>query len=253
MATNPTYSVLALIPADTSTHDLSIRVVAIGSGLCACVEDAETDRIQRFADLAKADPQWLAGELARHHRLVLALHQSGSVFPMQFGVLTSDLAALGDAVHEHHEALDAYFGLIEGCDEWAVKLLAEVEPSVVPSTRPSDGTSYLLSLRAAKLAKAELTRQRGERATGALEHLQGLARHIRNLPAGESERLLGGAAMISNHALLVPRSVLGEFEAAISLARQELSDTSLRMEITGPWPPYSFRPRLDQPSVLEEA
>ena len=51
--------------------------------------------------------------------------------------------------------------------------------------------------------------------------------------------------MVWNWALLIPRQAVGSFQARIQDINAQYADRGLRLEVTGPWPPYSFCPALD--------
>ena len=48
-----------------------------------------------------------------------------------------------------------------------------------------------------------------------------------------------------NWALLIPRQAVGGFQTRIQDINAQYGDRGLRVEVTGPWPPYSFCPALD--------
>ena len=51
--------------------------------------------------------------------------------------------------------------------------------------------------------------------------------------------------MVWNWALLIPRPAVGGFQTRIQNINAQYADRGLRVEVTGPWPPYSFCPALD--------
>ncbi|MDP2046811.1 MAG: GvpL/GvpF family gas vesicle protein, partial [Deltaproteobacteria bacterium] len=56
--------------------------------------------------------------------------------------------------------------------------------------------------------------------------------------------------MVWNWALLIPSQAVGGFQARIQEVNTQYAHHGLRLEVTGPWPPYSFCPALDmEPEV----
>ena len=51
--------------------------------------------------------------------------------------------------------------------------------------------------------------------------------------------------MVWNWALLIPRQAVSGFQARIQDINAQYAERGLRVEVTGPWPPYSFCPALD--------
>jgi hypothetical protein len=58
-----------------------------------------------------------------------------------------------------------------------------------------------------------------------------------------------GAEMIFNWAFLVFARDVATFQDRIQAANARLAHFDLRLECTGPWPPYSFCPALDPEPV----
>ncbi len=50
-----------------------------------------------------------------------------------------------------------------------------------------------------------------------------------------------------NLAFLVPRDNLAAFRACLERATDEHRAAGLELEMSGPWPPYSFCPDLEMP------
>ena len=76
----------------------------------------------------------------------------------------------------------------------------------------------------------------------------GLRDHVAE---GRERRLLSREAtgsdkdMVWNWALLMPRQAVVGFQALIQDVNSQYAERGLRLECTGPWPPYSFCPALD--------
>jgi hypothetical protein len=51
--------------------------------------------------------------------------------------------------------------------------------------------------------------------------------------------------MVWNWALLIPRQAMDGFKTRIQDINAQYAHHALRLEVTGPWPPYSFCPALD--------
>ncbi|MBI2200221.1 MAG: GvpL/GvpF family gas vesicle protein, partial [Candidatus Rokubacteria bacterium] len=70
----------------------------------------------------------------------------------------------------------------------------------------------------------------------------------------EREVVSGGApdeagARILNWAFLVPRSRVDDFRARIQRINAEHAPHGLVLDLSGPWPPYSFCPSLEPEPV----
>jgi len=177
--------------------------------------------------------------LARgHDAAVRAAAGSGPVLPLRFGTVVADEAAARRLLREHGASAREQLRRIAGTREWGVKLVRRLddEPAQVGS-RPSErrgvtGTEYLARRRQA-LERHENAETTAERAADVLQET--LRPHVTEcLRRGGSP----GSSLLLDLAFLVPL----EDETAFLAAAAELGDgfEGFGVEVSGPWPPYSF-------------
>jgi DNA repair ATPase RecN len=179
-----------------------------------------------------------------HHHVIAAAAQYCATLPMRLATLYHAEDRLAETLHEHRHRLLSTLDQVAGRTEWAVKAYAAPAPAepADPSAAAS-GSAYLLRKRAelAHAADARSTAaQAAEQVYARLANLADAARRHRPQPP----QLTGRAdPMLVNAAFLVSRGATNGFiDAADRLARQQ---PSMTVEVTGPWPPYSFAPALD--------
>lgn len=145
----------------------------------------------------------------RHHDIVLESFEHGAVLPLRFGTMFTDDDAARRLLGDCHDEAAAALAALDGHREWGVRVRrADAAPAEGLS-----GTDYLALRR----------RQRdGDR----VHHR--LARHA----ARSTVRRQGGETRL-DAVYLVPRSAEEAFLA-------EVGRIDGPVEITGPWPPYSF-------------
>jgi hypothetical protein len=192
-------------------------------GLALVVAEVE---LERFTGLELDEPTEDSplAVLARYHDAVVrAVFQHEPVLPLRFGtVLDGADAAVRLLAARHDEAL-AWLDRVEGRREWGVRLrAAQREPVDLDAV---SGTAYLAQRRQ-RLAAADAGR-RGAAAVHEALTLRAAESTCRDL-AGD--RLLEGA-------YLVGVEDEEDFHAEVHRLGAELG---LSVEITGPWPPYSF-------------
>jgi Gas vesicle synthesis protein GvpL/GvpF len=140
--------------------------------------------------------------------------------PARFSEPSADEDALARLVRERGPALRGRFGLVAGCVEVAVRVLA----AAPAAARPQDGVAYLRHRR-------ELERRREETAGRLHRLLCSIARETRlTVAAGAREQLTA--------AYLVPRDRLDEVRSVVD--GFGIEHPELTVVCTGPWPPYSF-------------
>ncbi|MFI7603737.1 GvpL/GvpF family gas vesicle protein [Micromonospora sp. NPDC049366] len=187
------------------------------------------------------DLAWLEWAARAHHRVVDALGRAGAVVPARLATVHHDDRRVVDSLTERRADLAGLLDRLTGRGEWGVK--GYVVPGAVPRAEEptasgGPGAAYL------RRRRAQLTaREDGQRAAGAAaaEVHEALARHAvaarRHAP---QDRRLSGAptAMALNGAYLLDTATLAAFAGLVEALGARHPE--LRLELTGPWPPYSF-------------
>ncbi|MGY1777376.1 GvpL/GvpF family gas vesicle protein [Geodermatophilus sp. SYSU D00804] len=179
--------------------------------------------------------------LARgHDAVVRAAVAAGPVLPLRLGTAVPDETAARRLLAEHAAVAREQLTRIGDAREWGVRLVrpAGGEEAADGGSRPDreelTGTAYLARRRQALREREEAARD-AARAADRLE--QALDPHVR-------ECLHRGAApasgLLLDLACLVVPDAEEAFLAAVGDLRTELEDDGLALEVSGPWPPYSF-------------
>jgi hypothetical protein len=163
----------------------------------------------------------------RHDVVVRAVFEHSPVLPLRFGTILRDEQAAVRLLTDHHTEAREGLDRVEGHREWGVRarLPHPGKPAEVP-TEGMSGTDYL-AMRRDRLAAAARTRRDGSAAATALD--DALSRH-----ATETAHRAKKSVPLLDAAYLVPIKAEAEFHA-----EAERHD-ELAVEVTGPWPPYSF-------------
>lgn len=251
------YAVAAAIPGDllagmAGVGGENVRAVRAG-GLAAAVgtvnlaEFGEQPLREHLEDL-----QWLDATARVHHRVVEVLAGHGPVVPMRLAVVFRDDGGAERMLVERRNDLAAALERVAGRVEWGVKVYALPERSAEPApTAAGDtqrpGLAYL-NRRRAEIAKRAADEQAGMVAARQVhDELQRLAvaaqRH-----APQHPHLAGrGGHNVLNGAYLVDARRAAEFSTAAERLGARYPD--VRIELTGPWPPYSFAAAPDATST----
>ncbi|HEX8859194.1 MAG TPA: GvpL/GvpF family gas vesicle protein [Actinomycetes bacterium] len=223
-----------------------VRTIEHG-GLSAIVGSVDP---RRFSDEpargGEEELRALEGLLRAHHRVVQALAGDTTVLPLRLGTVYRGDERVEALLEERRAEFEATLERIAGRTEWGVKLL--VDPAVFdaePEDREPDagpaagaGTRYLLRRRA-----EERSRQRRRDRAAALADqvhaaLDAVAAASRR-HAPQDARLSGHRGwMPLNGAYLVDQGRDRELLAVVR--RFDDPERGIRLELTGPWAPYSF-------------
>jgi len=199
---------------------------------------------------------WLEATARAHHQVIETVAGEGPVVPMRLATVYRDDAGAAAAVAELSGDFRAALARTRGHKEWGVKAYA-ARPAEPGDTDRGPGPAGPGSGRASTgSGAAYLARRRQELSAHQRAHRDAVASaeliHARLARLADQSRLhppqspqLAGhrAQMILNAAYLLADDRAGGFAAAVT----ELAGRhpAVRLEITGPWPPYSFAGLLE--------
>ncbi|MFE1377633.1 GvpL/GvpF family gas vesicle protein [Streptomyces sp. NPDC058740] len=210
----------------------------------------------RFEDLA-----WLEETARAHHHVIQVLMEHTSVLPLRLATLYQDDERALAALREEQDAFAARLALLAHHTEYGVKIYVVPEaeapdaPSGAPArtdalAAPSPGKAYLQARRAQRHAREEHHLQAGRAADLiAAAAARYATRTVRHPPqAGPLTRRENGENVL-NDSYLVPDDRAEDFRAALRQAGRDLP--GIRVEVTGPWAPYSFATPPDRPTETD--
>ncbi|MEW2131870.1 GvpL/GvpF family gas vesicle protein [Streptomyces sp. NPDC005435] len=219
----------------TCAHDDTLRLV---TGRVPA-EDFREDALARHLE----DLDWLEAVARAHHRVIETLGARTTVLPLRLATVYLDDARARDVLDEGRELFASRLGLLAGHVEWGVKVYADPasaapEPEDGQAAELSPGRSYLRGRRRQQTHRDSVHRAAHQAAaaveTAGRRYAVERARH-----RVQQGALAGGAGEnVVNDAYLVAREDSEEFRAEAGRAAEGLP--GVRVEVTGPWVPYSF-------------
>jgi hypothetical protein len=202
-----------------------------------------------------SDVTWVGPRACRHAEVVAETAKCSPVLPVRFGTIFSAPQALERFLESHHCAIREFLDRVVDQEEWSVKGILDRSRArgAILSTCLSDENDRLAALPPGRRYMEEQRLQ--GRVEGELNGwLRGACRAVSadlgSLATDCCQRRVlphGGAAteMVLNLAFLVPPAATAEFLGRIERANAEHSPQGLSFQLSGPWPPYSFSPVLD--------
>ncbi|AIJ23802.1 GvpL/GvpF family gas vesicle protein [Amycolatopsis methanolica] len=186
------------------------------------------------------DLDWLGAVARAHDAVVGALAGAGPVVPVRLATVYRDEHGVRRVLEHRGHELARTLDRVAGRTEWGVKVFAGEPPpgrEETPSRRGA-GTAYLARRRAERDARAESERLAREQAAKVHSRLAALAAGARLHPL-QSKALSGDdRQMVLNAAYLVGDDDARAFAEAVAACDDE--SPAIRVQLTGPWPPYSF-------------
>ena len=200
------------------------------------------------------DLAWLEGVARAHEAVLEQALQMSTIVPFRMCTMYKS----GESVrrmleHEHDAFVQALAGL-DGRWEWAVKVLADPDRLIEAAASRSDtagarerrleahgeGGAYMVRRRLERELREAAHSLAAEVAEQVHARLQDWAIDATTRPP--QNRQLSGheGEMLLNAAYLVERERVEELRQLVTELEQHHSQLGVRIELTGPWPPYNF-------------
>lgn len=240
----------ASAPQLTGLRDGPVRTVTAGS-LTALVSSVPADAFNAEGMKAQLEDLTELETIARtHHAVVEAAWAGTMVLPMRLATVYLDDTRVRAMLDERGTEFDALLSRLEGHAELGVKVYADARAaaaagSPAPAHSPdpaasevSPGRAYLQQRRAQRRTHRDAYRAAGAVAADVRVRVADITRDMVVHRPQQGELASGAGENIANEAYLVPTDRVGEFHRAL----KGLADGApgIRVEITGPWAPYSF-------------
>lgn len=188
---------------------------------------------------------WLEATARTHHGVIAEAAKAGEVVPLRLATVYRTEAGLVGMLVRHRADFQGAFDRIEGRSEWGVKAYAASatgSPGGRATTELTSGRgsgAQYLRQRKAQLAASEDARKVAVASARDVHSLLSSVAVASDLHQPQDPELSGRRdRMIMNGTYLVDHQASGEFTAVVRDAAA--GHPALRLELTGPWPPYSF-------------
>ena len=220
------------------------------AGLTAVVEDVGEDEFGAAALRRNLeDLEWLERTARAHHAVIEATAGNGPVVPMRLATVYSGDDSVASMLRQRADDLGEALSRISGRSEWGVKAYASPPADTGPDDQADaparSGTAYLQRRRAQLASRTDARQAAAADAEAVHTELSQLSVAARLYPP-QPPRLAGQAAlMVLNAAYLVADAQAAEFAVAVNDLTSR--HRSVRLGLTGPWPPYSFVGDADTP------
>jgi Gas vesicle synthesis protein GvpL/GvpF len=196
---------------------------------------------------------WISPRVCWHQVILEQILPFGPVLPARFGTLFSSLRSLARFLENHRTIIGCFLDRVTDQNEWAVKgrlALGRSENNTGGAAAQggqeplSPGLAYLQTRRLKIRAKQELDQRLTEACDSVAGELATLASEVRELRVLASEATAADSETIIKWAFLLPKTAVPEFRSRIDQANVRHSSFGFSIELSGPWPAYSFCPSL---------
>ncbi|UNS96182.1 GvpL/GvpF family gas vesicle protein [Streptomyces tubbatahanensis] len=186
------------------------------------------------------DLRWLEETARAHQGVVAALTALTCPLPLRLATVYLDDDGVRRALEEGREAFAATLERLEGRVEWGVKVYAQrraPEPAAAGAA-PSSGRDFLRRRKQEVTARENALEEAEELGRTLHAALAAQAEDVRVHPAQNPQLSQAPGQNLLNAAYLVERERSEEFVERVEQLGGH--DPAVRVELTGPWAPYSF-------------
>lgn len=235
-----------------------VFLLRIGEGMEAIVSRVPLDEFgsEEMSERAQNDLTWIKEKSFLHNEVI---RKSGECFdepviPMKFGSIFYDEKSLEKSVKKNSKKFVRLFEKLRGREEWSVKVFADEEKvrrKVVENSSLLRKKSKKIASLSPGIAYFKEKELEGEVESRKDEELAKLADKIhKSIPPYVDEVKFGkilaneltmrSEPMILNVALFIRKENKDTFLTDMSNLRDAVKEKGLIVEVSGPWPPYSF-------------
>lgn len=241
------YAVTRAVGADVSGQqgigDAPLRLVEV-DGLGVAVSEVDLDEfgedgLRRNLE----DLRWLETVAVAHDRVARHLAERAPTAPLRLATVFLGEDSLRARLAEWRDDAERALDRIDGRSEWSVKAYvdtaaAPAEQEHAPTAGGGAGRAYLMRRRAATQQREAAAAEDAHTAGVVHEALAAVAVAGRRLPAQDRQLTGHTGEMVLNGTYLVDDTRVEEFRATVD--RLAEAHPRVRVEVGGPWPPYSF-------------
>lgn len=216
------------------------------------VDELGIEALRTRIQNATSAPGWLEQIVRAHERVVEAVQRARGILPAKFGCVYATVEDLKTALEHDRDTLLARLKQLKGCDEWGVKLFADLlairriaseENPMARQLRQElaiarPGRAYFLQRKLVEVLDAATDQHVDDLAQACYDHLARSVGTGQMTPPSKTPGTSMPEVEIMRAAFLVPRVGVDVFVKEIH--RFAESRDGLRCEYSGPWPPYSF-------------
>lgn len=216
------------------------RVLPVARSIWIVVADAP---LQAFSEQAVRrcleDVDCVARCALGHEAVVDWFFRRWPVVPLKlFTIFSSDARVLAHLAGRTVE-IRGLFKRVRGHQEWSARVLPGDPPrTAAPRAAATSGRDYLETKRGRHEGARECAARIAAEAVATFDDLSALAAEVRPREPALADRAPGPAAIEA--AFLVPSGKVSAWKARARVLSAALARRGCRLEVSGPWPPYTF-------------
>ena len=197
--------------------------------------------------------EWVNEKVMIHQNKLEEIAQTQTVVPLKFGSIFKTEESIKQMLKERNDQFKGLLEKFEGKKEYGIKLFyqqdqlnswldahSELQSTNRQMASVSDGSAFLLKKKKEELQKKLNKELLNETRQNVYQFISSIAQDI--LVSKEVDQSLSGRPEKNflNLALLIDADSLRSLKEFVQKEADALSEKGMLMELSGPWPPYSF-------------
>jgi len=201
-----------------------------------------------------SDTQWLESNVKEHIGVITMIMETNTVIPFKFGTIYNTRRSLRKFISDYSGSLIENFNNIKGKEEWSVKIYcyrkalcrriddyseeaATLETQIMAS---SPGKAFLLKRKKDEVIEREMDRLSKIYGQSYYDELTNLSESANINSLIPKEYTGREESMILNANLLIDKKKVTDFMTVVENLRKRDENSGFSIEVTGPWPAFSF-------------
>jgi hypothetical protein len=205
------------------------------------------------------DPEWLVPRAVGHQRVVEAMLQTTTILPVRFGTVFTGEESLFVFLLKHEEAIARFLREMADQEEWSVKgfvdksqivemvIASDPELAAKRAALPnSPGTRYFLERQLKNVAETRVGDWKERLRLRVESEIRLVAPRTVPLRLYSTQESQAQEEIFLHLAVLLPKSEVQQVRQRLANLSNDPIAAIWRLESSGPWPPYSFCPVLEE-------
>ena len=253
------YSLVCITAGEAAIAAVEGLLHLPAAGLKAVVAECDAGQfVGTTAEQDLADPLKVTALALAHAQQVEGIFRQTAVLPVAFGTVFSNQAAIAQLLRNNRLAIVEFLSRVAGHEEWALKAVVDAKAGkqrFIECAMAAAQVDWRTPPGARYFQEQALRRQ----AAGQFQSVLGqscrkLGEDLSAWCAGLGDRPLlprdDGRQTMASWSLLVSAKHRDELPARIAALEPSLTDAQIALELSGPWPAWSFVPRLDSADAI---
>ncbi|MDE5413660.1 GvpL/GvpF family gas vesicle protein [Alkalihalobacterium chitinilyticum] len=219
-----------------------------------CELDSEKFSVDNIEENTQ-DPKWLSVKATHHHEVVSLLHTHCTVVPLKFCTIYSNMNSLRQELEQKQDKLMKLLTRFKKRDGWNVKIycqkekwfssLEEQDPTILKQkekiAKMPPGTQFLMKKKLKQTLIASVDQHIEQEVQKVHDLLLKSSDHYnpkkiwnKQVTGKPEEMVWSGVYLVHNE------EAIENFRKIIENIQLDLGQYGVKIDLTGPWPPYDF-------------